>query len=70
MKTESMIFGTNNRLNQLDKSPVTTPCTLCFHNFEIKKVKNTINSGRNTKWDGTRKIQLTICVFWQHTWLP
>ena len=41
MKTEFMIFGTNNRLNQLDKSPVTTPYTLCFYNFEIKRVKHT-----------------------------
>ena len=40
MKTEFMIFGTSNRLNQLDKCSVTTPYTLCFHNFEIKKVKH------------------------------
>ena len=38
---EFMIFGTNNRLNQLDISPMTTPYTLCFHNFEIKRVKHT-----------------------------
>ena len=36
-----MIFDTNNRLNQLDKSPVTTPYTLCFHRLEIKRVKHT-----------------------------
>ena len=41
VKTEFMVFGTNNRLNQLDKSPVTTPYTLCFYNFEIKRVKHT-----------------------------
>ena len=34
-------FGTNNRLSQLDKGPVTTPCALCFNNFEIKRVKHT-----------------------------
>ena len=37
MKTELMIFGTNNRITQSDKSPY----TLCFHNFEIKRVKHT-----------------------------
>ena len=36
-----MEFGTNNRLNQLDKSLATTPYTLCFYNFEIKRVKHT-----------------------------
>ena len=41
MKTEFMVFGTNNRLNQLDRSPVTTSYTLCFYNFEIKRVKHT-----------------------------
>ena len=41
MKTEFMIFVTNNRLNQLDKSSVTTPYTLCFRDFEIKRVKHT-----------------------------
>ena len=41
MKTEFMIFGTNNRLKQLDESPVTTPYTLCFYNFKIKTVKHT-----------------------------
>ena len=41
MKTKFMVFGTNNKLNQSDKSPVTTPYTLCFHNFEIKRVKHT-----------------------------
>ena len=41
VKTEFMVFGTNNRLNQLDKSPVTTPYTLCFYSFEIKRVKHT-----------------------------
>ena len=30
-KTEFMVFGTNNKLNQFDKSPVTTPYTLCCH---------------------------------------
>ena len=34
MKTEFMIFDTNNRLKQLEKSPVATLYTLCFHNFE------------------------------------
>ena len=41
VKTEFMVFGTHNMLNQLDKSPVTTPYTLCFYNFEIKRVKHT-----------------------------
>ena len=41
IKTEFMISETNNRLNQLDNSSVTTPYTLCFHNFEIKRVKHT-----------------------------
>ena len=41
MKTEFMIFGKNNRLTKLDKGPVTTPYTLCFYNFEIKRVKHT-----------------------------
>ena len=41
VKTEFMVFGTNNRLTQLDKSPVTTPYNLCFSNFEIKRVKHT-----------------------------
>ena len=40
MKTDFMVFGTNDRLNQLDKSPVTTPYTLCFYNFEFKRVKH------------------------------
>ena len=40
MKTEFMIFCTNNRLNQLDKSSVTILYTLCFHNFEVKGVKH------------------------------
>ena len=40
MKKELVIFGTNNRLNQLDKSPVTTPYTSCSYNFEIKRVKH------------------------------
>ena len=39
--TEFMIFCTNNRLNQLEKSPVTTPYTLCFYNFEVTRVKHT-----------------------------
>ena len=40
MKTEFMIFGINNRLNQLDKSQVATSYTLRFHNYEIKRVKH------------------------------
>ena len=44
MRTEFMTFGTNDRLNRLGKSPVTT-YTLCFHNFEIKRVKHTKHLG-------------------------
>ena len=41
IKTEFMIFGTNNRLNQLDKSSVTALYTSCFQNLQIKRVEHT-----------------------------
>ena len=41
MKTEFMTFSSNDKLNQLGKSPLTTPHTLCFDNFEIKRESNT-----------------------------
>ena len=40
MKTEFMIYGTKNRLNQFNESPVASPYTLCFQNLEIKRAKH------------------------------
>ena len=71
MKTEFMVFVTNSRLNPLDNSPVTTPHTLCFHNFEIKTVKHmeylgliaddTLTWDRHTEYIST-KINRNISV--------
>ena len=41
LSTMKMVSGTNDRINQLDKTPMTTPYTLRFHSFEIKRVKYT-----------------------------
>ena len=41
LRTEVVIFGTNNRLNQLNKNPAITSYTLYYHIFEIKRVKHT-----------------------------
>ena len=53
-----MIFGTNNRLYQSAKSPVTTPLYFGFHNFEIREVSFITTGGGIGNWKRITKKHL------------